>query len=44
MKENAALSCWMALDDVTVDKGCMWFIPGSHNLGPLNPVDLGNAG
>jgi hypothetical protein len=44
MKESGALSCWMALDDVTVENGCMWFIPGSHKLGPLNPVDLGNAG
>jgi ectoine hydroxylase-related dioxygenase (phytanoyl-CoA dioxygenase family) len=44
MRENAALSCWMALDDVTVEKGCMWFLPGSHKLGPLNPVDLGNPG
>jgi ectoine hydroxylase-related dioxygenase (phytanoyl-CoA dioxygenase family) len=44
MRENGALSCWMALDDVTVEKGCMWFLPGSHKLGPLNPVDLGNAG
>ena len=44
MRENSALSCWMALDDVTVEKGCMWFLPGSHKLGPLNPVDLGNVG
>jgi phytanoyl-CoA hydroxylase len=44
MTESGALSCWMALDDVTVDNGCMWFVPRSHKLGPLNPVDLGNAG
>jgi ectoine hydroxylase-related dioxygenase (phytanoyl-CoA dioxygenase family) len=43
MHENDALSCWMALDDVTVDNGCMWFIPGSHKFGPLDPVDLGTA-
>jgi len=43
MQENRALSCWMALDDVTVKKGCMWFLPGSHKLGPLDPVDLGVA-
>jgi phytanoyl-CoA hydroxylase len=43
MHENAALSCWMALDDVTIEKGCMWFIPGSHTFGPLDPVDLGTA-
>ncbi len=44
MKENGALSCWMALDDVTVDNGCMSFLPGSHKLGPLDPIDLGAAG
>ncbi len=43
MRENGALSCWMALDDVTVQNGCMWFLPGSHMLGPLDPVDLGKA-
>lgn len=25
-----ACSCWLALDDVGVDAGCMQFIPGSH--------------
>jgi ectoine hydroxylase-related dioxygenase (phytanoyl-CoA dioxygenase family) len=43
MNERGALSCWMALDDVRVENGCMWFLPGSHKLGPLDPVDLGNA-
>jgi len=43
MRETGALSCWMALDDVTVKNGCMSFIPGSHLLGPLSPIDLGNA-
>ncbi len=43
MNEGGGLSCWMALDDVTVDNGCMWFIPGSYKLGALESVDLGNA-
>lgn len=43
MNEGGGLSCWMALDDVTVENGCMWFIPGTHKLGPLESVDLGNA-
>jgi phytanoyl-CoA hydroxylase len=43
MNETGGLSCWMALDDVSIDNGCMWFIPGSHTLGPLEAVDLGNA-
>lgn len=43
MNETGGLSCWMALDDVSIDNGCMWFIPGSYKLGPLEAVDLGNA-
>ncbi|MEW6510960.1 MAG: phytanoyl-CoA dioxygenase family protein [Bacteroidota bacterium] len=43
MNEPGGLSCWMALDDVTVERGCMWFVPGSHKVGPLDPVDLGNT-
>lgn len=43
MNEDGGLSCWMALDDVTVERGCMWFIPGSHKLGRLPSVDLGNT-
>lgn len=33
MIEPGALSCWMALVDVTVRMGCMHFIPGSHRWG-----------
>jgi ectoine hydroxylase-related dioxygenase (phytanoyl-CoA dioxygenase family) len=24
------LTCWMALDDSTVDNGCLYYVPGSH--------------
>lgn len=30
------VTCWIALDDVTVDNGCMWVIPGSHRNGILD--------
>jgi phytanoyl-CoA dioxygenase PhyH len=30
-----SLSVWMPLDEVTVDSGCMQFVPGSHNLDVL---------
>lgn len=43
MNEDGGLSCWMALDDVTVERGCMWFLPGSHKLGRLESVDLGTT-
>jgi ectoine hydroxylase-related dioxygenase (phytanoyl-CoA dioxygenase family) len=28
--EPNLLSCWLAVDDVTVDNGCLQFLPGSH--------------
>ncbi|GCE05193.1 phytanoyl-CoA dioxygenase family protein [Dictyobacter aurantiacus] len=40
MQEDGSLSCWMALDDVYVENGCMAFIPGSHRLGRLEPINL----
>ncbi|GAA1560581.1 hypothetical protein GCM10009678_49340 [Actinomadura kijaniata] len=35
-----ALSAWVALVDVPVDRGCMTFIPGSQHLDGLRPQDL----
>ena len=29
------VSCWVALDDATVENGCMTVIPGSHKWGPV---------
>ena len=29
------VTCWIALDEVTVENGCLWVVPGSHRLGPL---------
>lgn len=28
-------TCWMALDEATVENGCMRFLPGTHRLGLL---------
>ncbi|XP_065843858.1 ectoine dioxygenase-like [Oscarella lobularis] len=30
MPDKRAVSCWVALDDATLDNGCMWFVPGSY--------------
>jgi phytanoyl-CoA hydroxylase len=27
------LTCWLAVDDTTVENGCIWVIPGSHHWG-----------
>ncbi len=32
---HSLVSCWTALDDATVDNGCLWFIPGSHKWGRI---------
>lgn len=37
-----ALSAWIALVDVPVERGCMTFIPHSHNRDDLRPQDLAN--
>lgn len=36
LPDKRAASCWLALDEATVDNGCMWFIPGS-NQHPVRP-------
>lgn len=28
------LTCFVALDDLTLDNGCLWMLPGSHRDGP----------
>jgi hypothetical protein len=30
-------AAWIALDDATVDNGCLWVLPGSHRPGVLYP-------
>lgn len=34
LPDTRALSCWVALDEATIDNGCMWYVPGSH----LHPI------
>lgn len=28
--DRRSLSVWLAIDDASVDNGCMWFVPGCH--------------
>lgn len=37
-----ALSCWLALDDVTPATGCLHFMPGAHLAGERAPIDFLN--
>lgn len=33
------VTCWTALDDVTLENGCLWVIPGSHRTGIVHHED-----
>jgi phytanoyl-CoA hydroxylase len=33
-------SCWFALDDATLENGCMVVLPGAHHDGPLRHVSV----
>jgi len=33
LPDKRAASCWLALDEATLENGCMWFVPGSKELG-----------
>lgn len=34
------LTCWVGLDDATVDNGCLYYVPHSHNWGLLEKPEL----
>lgn len=36
-RDNSLCGGWIALDDATVDNGCLWVIPGSHRPAVLWP-------
>ena len=31
---------WMALEDATLDNGCLWVVPGSHKQGDLHTAQI----
>ena len=37
-RDRSLTAAWIALDDATVDNGCLWVIPGSHRHGVIYPV------
>jgi hypothetical protein len=37
-RDRSLTAVWIALDDATVENGCLWVIPGSHRAGVLYPV------
>ena len=41
-RDRTLTGAWMALDDATVENGCLWVIPGSHKHGVLWPQEQQN--
>lgn len=39
--DRRAISIWIALDDATLENGCLYFIPGSHNITNFDRITIG---
>jgi len=39
--DHRAISIWVALDDATLENGCLFFIPGSHKLTSFDKITIG---
>jgi phytanoyl-CoA hydroxylase len=42
LPNSAGLTCWMAIDDATIENGCLNYIPGSHKLGLVRHKPMAN--
>lgn len=36
-RDRSLAGAWIAIDDATIDNGCLWVLPGSHRRGVLYP-------
>jgi len=39
--DRRAISIWIALDNATLENGCLYFIPGSHKLTGFDKITIG---
>jgi phytanoyl-CoA hydroxylase len=38
-RDRSLIGGWIAMDDATIENGCLWLIPGSHKPGLLWPME-----
>ncbi|MCC6445352.1 MAG: phytanoyl-CoA dioxygenase family protein [Armatimonadetes bacterium] len=43
LPDDHVITCWCALDDATVENGCIHYIPGSHRLGRVDHEAIENT-
>ena len=36
-RDRSLIGAWIAMDDATIENGCLWVVPGSHRSGYLYP-------
>lgn len=41
-RDRSLTGGWIAMDDATIENGCLWIIPGSHKHGVLWPLEQQN--
>lgn len=44
LPDTRSVSVWVALDESTVDNGCMWYVPGSHKEPLRSHREAGKGG
>lgn len=37
-RDRSLCGAWIALDDATIENGCLWVLPGSHRTGQIFPT------
>lgn len=41
MTTRRTVNFWFALDDATLENGCLWYLPGTHRQGDFTHVEIG---
>jgi phytanoyl-CoA hydroxylase len=40
--DRRALTIWVALDEATLENGCLWYLPGTHRSASFDAFELGS--